>query len=245
MGASALLLYQNRNVDRLSRENAQHAIVAASLENRASQAEEAYEASLQKARESVKEWTQLGLRLDNAPGMDGLRRKAFEDAIAYYRECLSANNVDDAIRIEAAIAAVRAGHLHSELGQYETAEADLRTAEYWLAPLAGDVNVTWNRADIQILLANLLRRVDRWEESKQAYENGIKLVGQLLQSDPNNTSYLIRQSNALVNLCVVYKYQDKLDECYLKSRREYHRNLPAHGILMRWCWLELNIGRKA
>lgn len=213
MGASALLLYQNRNVDRLSRENARHAIVEARLENRVTEAEDAYEASLKKARASVNEWTQLGLRLDNAPGMDGLRRKAFEDAIAYYRECLSTDQVNDTIRIEAAVAAVRAGNFHFELGQYETAEAELRQAENWLKPLAPEVNVTWNRADIQILLAHILRRVDRWEESKQAYENGIKLVGELLQSAPNSSSYLIRQSNALVNLCVVYKYQGKLEEC--------------------------------
>lgn len=212
MGASSLLVYQYKNVDRLSRENAQHEMVAAKLKDRVSQAEGAYEASLQKARASVKEWTQLGLRLDNEPGMDGLRRKAFEDAIAYYRECLSANQVDDAIRIEAAVAAVRAGYFHVDLGQYETAEAELRTAEDWLEPLPGNVPVKWNRADIQILLAHILRRADRWDESQQAYERAIKIVGELLQVDPNNSGYLIRQSNALVNLCVVYNYQAKWDE---------------------------------
>ncbi len=221
-GASTVLYFQNQTVDQLSRENAQHVKSEAKLRERVSQAEEAYEASLLKARASVKEWTQLGLRLDSEPGMDGLRRKAFEDAVAYYQECMSATKVDDAIRLEAAVAAVRAAYFHADLGQYETAESELRTAESWLAPLPVDHQVQWNQGDIQILLANILRRVDRWDESQQAYENTIKIVGELLQSDPNNTGYLIRQSNALVNLCVVYKYRAQWDESlrtYLQAIR--------------------------
>ncbi len=212
IGALTVFYFQSKTVDQLARENAQHVKSQASLRQRVSQAESAYEASLDKARASVKEWTQLGLRLDNEPGMDGLRRKAFEDAVAYYQECLAAKEVDDSIRLEAAVAAIRAAYFHADLGQYDVAESELRTAEGWLAPLPVSPAVKWNQGDIQILLANILRRVDRWDESQQAYENSIKIMGELLHTSPNNAGYLIRQSNALVNLCVVYKYQGKWDE---------------------------------
>lgn len=212
IGASTVLYFQNRTVDQLSRANAQYEQSEAKLRQRVTQAEGAYEASLAKARASVKEWTQLGLRLESEPGMDGLRRKAFEDAVAYYQECLAADAGDDAIRFEAAVAAIRAAYFHADLGQYETAQSELQLAEKWLGTLPVDHRVKWNRGDIQILLANILRRVDRWDESQQAYESAIKIVGELLDVDPNNTGYLIRQSNAMVNLCVVYKYQSKWDE---------------------------------
>lgn len=211
-GSSALLYFQNRTVDQLARENEQHQKSEAALRERATQAESAYEASLRKARASIKEWTQLGLRLDNDPGMDGLRRKAFEDAVAYYKECMAAENVDDSIRMEAAIASIRVAYFHADLGEFETAEDDLRQADLWLKALPLDDKVKWNQADIQVLLANVLRRMDRWDESQKCYENAIAIGRELLNSDPNNAGYHIRQSNALVNLCVVYKYHGKWDE---------------------------------
>ncbi len=211
-GSSALLYFQNRTVDQLARENEQHQKSEAALRERATQAESAYEASLRKARASIKEWTQLGLRLDNDPGMDGLRRKAFEDAVAYYKECMAAENVDDSIRMEAAVASIRVAYFHADLGEFETAEDDLRQADLWLKALPLDDKVKWNQADIQVLLANVLRRMDRWDESQKCYENAIAIGRELLNSDPNNAGYHIRQSNALVNLCVVYKYHGKWDE---------------------------------
>lgn len=211
VGASSIYYYQSRTVDQLAQENAKHAKSEAKLRERVSQVEGAYGASLEKARASVKEWTQLGIRLDNEPGMDGLRRKAFEDAVAHYRECLATMPTDNTIRIEAAVAAIRASYFHADLGEYETAESELRLAEQWLQPLPNDRLVQWHRSDIQILLAHILRRVDRWEESQQAYESAIKTMGDLIQANPTNTSYLISQANALVNLCVVYKHQAKWD----------------------------------
>ncbi|MFO0942557.1 MAG: protein kinase [Pirellulales bacterium] len=212
-GAVFLLYQQQQQVDQLARENAQREHSETLLRQRASEAEGAYEASLEKARASVKEWSQLGQRLDNEPGMDGLRRKAFEDAVAYYQEYLAHGPVDDSIKLEAALAAVRAAHFHTDLGLFETAENELRTAEKWMDGLAETKAIKWYRADIQLLLANILRRVDRWEESQQAYEQVIGMLGELLVKDPKNTGYLIRQSNALVNLCVVFKNQKKWDQC--------------------------------
>ena len=212
IGSSALLYFQNLTVDQLARENEQHQKSEAALRERVTQAESAYEASLRKARASVKEWTQLGLRLDNDPGMDGLRRKAFEDAAAYYKECMATNNVDDSIRMEAAVASIRVAYFHSDLGEFETAEEDLRRADGWLSALPIDVKVKWNQADIQVQLANVLRRMDRWDESQKCYENAIAIGRDLLTADPNNAGYHIRQSNALVNLCVVHKYHGKWDE---------------------------------
>lgn len=210
--ASVLLYFQNQTVDQLARENEQHQKSEAALRERVTLAESAYEASLRKARASVTEWTQLGLRLDNDPGMDGLRRKAFEDAVAYYKECMATNNVDDSIRMEAAIASTRVAYFHADLGEFETAEEDLRQADHWLSALPLNTKVKWNQADIQVLLANVLRRMDRWDESQNCYQNAIAIGRDLLASDPNNAGYHIRQSNALVNLCVVYKYHGMWDE---------------------------------
>jgi tetratricopeptide (TPR) repeat protein len=212
VGASTLLYFQNQTVDQLARENAQHVKSKAELRERVTQAETAYEESLSKARASVKEWTQLGVRLDNDPGMDGLRRKAFEDAFAYYREVVTENDVDDAIRFEAAIAAIQAAYFHADIGEYKTAEAELRTAGQWLDVLPLDEKVKLYKADVQVILANILRRTDRWDESQKSYESAITMGAELLKDAPNNTNYLIRQSNALVNLCVVYKFHGKWDE---------------------------------
>lgn len=212
LGASTLLYYQSQEVDQLARENAQHEKSEAHLRERVNEAEIAHEESLRKARASVKEWTQLGLRLDNDPGMDGLRRKAFEDAIAHYRECLATENVDDSIRFEAAIAAIQAAHFHADIGEYESSETELRTAEQWLNELPVEPRVKLYQADVQVILANVLRRMDRWDESQQAYEKAIEIGKELLSVAPNNTGHLIRQSNALVNLCVVHKFRGKWDE---------------------------------
>lgn len=212
LGASTLLYYQSQEVDQLARENAQHEKSEAHLRERVNEVEIAHEESLRKARASVKEWTQLGLRLDNDPGMDGLRRKAFEDAIAHYRECLATENVDDSIRFEAAIAAIQAAHFHADIGEYESSETELRTAEQWLNELPVEPRVKLYQADVQVILANVLRRMDRWDESQQAYEKAIEIGKELLSVAPNNTGHLIRQSNALVNLCVVHKFRGKWDE---------------------------------
>ena len=157
LGAAAIVYFQNRTVDQLARENAQYVKSEAELRGRVSEAENAYEASLKKARASVKEWTKLGQRLDSEPGMDGLRRKAFEDAIAYYQECMSANIADDATRFEAAVAAIQAAFFHTDIGQYETAESELHLAETWLKLLPEDHRVKWHQSDMQILMANILR----------------------------------------------------------------------------------------
>lgn len=212
LGASTLLYYQSQEVDQLARENAQHEKSEAHLRERVNEVEIAHEESLRKAQASVKEWTQLGLRLDNDPGMDGLRRKAFEDAIAHYRECLATENVDDSIRFEAAIAAIQAAHFHADIGEYESSETELRTAEQWLNELPVEPRVKLYQADVQVILANVLRRMDRWDESQQAYEKAIEIGKELLSVAPNNTGHLIRQSNALVNLCVVHKFRGKWDE---------------------------------
>lgn len=222
IGAATIVYFQNRTVDQLSRENALHLKSAAELRERVSEVENAHEISLRKARASVNEWTQLGLRLDNEPGMDGLRRKAFEDAVAYYKECMAANIADDAIRLEAAVAAIQAAYFHTDLGQYETAESELLLADKWLTTLPVDHGVKWNQSDIQVLLANILRRMDRWDESSQAYMQSIKIIDELLQKHPNNTSYLIRQANALLNLCVVLNHRTEWDESlrtYLRAIR--------------------------
>lgn len=211
-GGGMLLYRQQQQVTQLARENAKREQSETILRQRANEAEGAYEASLQKARASVKEWSQLGQRLDNEPGMDGLRRKAFEDAVAYYQEYLSHIQGDDSIRQEAALAAIRAAYFHTDLGLFETAENELRIADKWLEELPVSNTIKWHQADIQLLLANILRRVDRWEESRQAYEQVIRTMNELLASQPNNTGYLIRQSNALVNLCVIFKTQKKWDE---------------------------------
>lgn len=212
VGTISLLYSQYQTVDQLARENAQHQKSEAQLRERVNEAEIAYEQSLQKARASVKEWTQLGLRLDSDPGMDGLRRKAFEDAIAYYRECLATEKVDDFVRFEAAIAAIQAAHFHADIGEYSTSETELRTAEQWLNELPVDQRVKLHQADVQVILANVLRRMDRWDESQQSYEKAIQFGQELLSVAPNNTGHLIRQSNALVNLCVVHKFRGKWDE---------------------------------
>ena len=230
IGAATIVYFQNRTVDQLSRENAQHVKSAAELRERVSEAENAHESSLRKARASVNEWTQLGLRLDNEPGMDGLRRKAFEDAVAYYKECMAANIADDAIRLEAAVAAIQAAYFHTDLGQYETAESELLLAEKWLTTLPVDHSVKWNQSDIQVLLANILRRMDRWDESAKAYLQSITIIDDLLQTNPNNTSYLIRQANALLNLCVVLNHRSEWDESLMTYLRAIRLSTKAAAI---------------
>ncbi len=68
--------------------------LASQQRERASQAEKAYETSLQKARELVGRTTDLGMKLANEPGWDETRRKAFEDAASYYEEFLK-QHADD------------------------------------------------------------------------------------------------------------------------------------------------------
>ena len=180
---------------------------------RASEAEAAYESSLKKARELVGRWTQFGLKLDNEPGMDQLRRRAFEDAVAYYEEFLSKNTQDPTIRLEAAQASVRAAIIHTELGLWTQAETGLRRANEWLSQMDADENVQWIHSDCLIQLAHVLRRLERWGDSETSYLQAIAILQDLLLESPAKTAYLIRMANAKINLCVVYKAQQRLDEC--------------------------------
>jgi serine/threonine protein kinase/tetratricopeptide (TPR) repeat protein len=212
VGASTLLTIQRRKMDNLVLENSERAQTSNQLRERAGKAEGAYEASLKKARDLVSQWTQIGIRLENEPGMDGLRRKAFEDALAYYDEVLANDQGDDRIRTEASQAALRAAHFHMDVGLWETAERELQMSDAWIAALPESATQVWQRSDCALLLGHVLRRVDRWEESEQQYHTCIEMVGTLLAKAPQNTSYLIRQSNAMTNLCVVLKYQKRWDE---------------------------------
>ena len=218
-GSASIFIWQQRHIDRIDRERS---VYEARQRERAAEAESAYESSLKKARELVGRWTQFGLKLDNEPGMDQVRRRAFEDAVAYYEEFLSKDTKDPAIRLEAAQASFRAALIHSELGLWTQAETGLRRADAWLAQLEPADNVQWQRSDGMIQLAHVLRRLERWSDSESMYLQAIEIVKQLLSKAPSNTAYLIRIANAKINLCVVYGAQQRFDECistYLEALR--------------------------
>lgn len=211
IGSVAIFVWQQRRMDYIDR---QRNVYEARQRERASEAEYAYESSLKRARDLVGRWTQFGLKLDNEPGMDHVRRRAFEDAVAYYEEFLSKDTKDPVIRLEAAQASVRAAFIHSELGLWTEAEKGLRRADAWLSQLVPDENVRWQRSDCLIQLAHILRRLERWSDSESMYLQSIAIIEELVERAPTNSVFLLRMANAKINLCVVYGAQKRLDDCF-------------------------------
>lgn len=227
VGSIAILLWQQ---ERMALDARQRDDYEARQRARATEAESAFESSLKKARELVGRWTQFGLKLENEPGMDHLRRRAFEDAVAYYEEFLSKNTRDPAIKLEAAQASLRASYIHTELGLWTQAETGLRRAEAWLTELEPDNKIQWERSDCIIQLAHVLRRLERWDDSEIKYLQAIAILDGLLQESPEKTVYLVRLANAKINLCVVYSAQQKHEECLVTNLEAIRIDLNAIRI---------------
>lgn len=213
LGATSIFVWQQHRLALLHEQATEKEESETRQRQRAQQAEAAYQTSLQKARQLVGQWTQLGLKLDNEPGMDDVRRKAFEDAVAYYEEFLQHNTIDPTIRLEAAQASMRAAVIHTELGLWAKAEYGLKRSDAWLSELAQDDNTKWLRSDCLIQLAHAQRRLERWKESENSYKDAIAIIHELLKRQPTRTDYLLRVANAKVNIAVVYKVQSRLEEC--------------------------------
>ena len=226
MAAGGLLYFQRIQMAEMTKEVLDRKRIGDWQQRRASDAELAHEETLMKARELVKQWSLIGVRLENEPGMDGLRRKAFEDAVAYYEDYLSMNRGNETIRSEAAQAAVRAAQIHMDLGLLDQAEVELLQADQWLADQEVTHAVLWQRSDGMIQLAHALRRRGRLREAEETYGKAIAMINQLLQATPDNTRYLIREANALINLCVVFQTENRSLEAidtYLVALRMYLR----------------------
>ncbi len=213
IGVTSIITWQQRTMASITRQVERQAESERRERTRAAKAEAAYEASLHQARELVGRWTQLGLTLDNEPGMDSVRRKAFEDAVAYYEQFLKNNEGDPAIHREAAQASLRAAVIHIELGLWKEAETGLRRTDSWLSELNQDAEILWQRSDCLIQLGHVLRRLERWSDSESAYLQAIEIMHVLLKLAPDNTRYLIRLANAKVNISVVYGTQQRWKEC--------------------------------
>jgi serine/threonine protein kinase len=222
LGGVSVFAWQQRRLESLRLQSESQKISASVQQNRALEAEAAYETSLRKARELVGRWTQLGLKLDNEPGMDELRRKAFEDAVAYYEEFLANHQEDPTIRSEAAQASMRASIIHIELGLWSLAEKGLRRTDTWLSELPPDDKTKWMQADCLIHLAHVERRLERWLESERDYQRAIAILQELHQTNPKRTDYLLKIANAKINLAVVLRFKQRWDEsltAYMEALR--------------------------
>lgn len=206
------ILWQQIRMDHLARQTEVSEQAQARQRDRASQAEQAYEQSLAKARELVTRWTELGQRLENEPGMGEIRRRAYEDAIAYYEEVMASGIGDAAIRLEAAQASTRVAAFHAEMGLLELAEAGLRRSIGWLEQLPPDRRQQWERAYVAIQLGHVLRAREQISESEQAYLDGIRLYRGMIGEKPEDAWSWLRLSNSLVNLCVLTTDQGHWDE---------------------------------
>lgn len=217
IGSAALVTWQQWQLIDLSTQAAMRKQSEDEQRKRAVDAEKAYESSLAKARDIVGRWTQLGIKLDNEPGMDALRRKAFEDAVGYYEEFLSQNAGDTSIRLEAAQASLRAAVIHSELGLWEQAETGMMRSIKWLEEMPATPQVQMLLSECLIQSAHLQRRLERWDESEASYQRMIELTKQMLQAKPTNTTLMVRLANAKLNLCNVFKAKERWDECLLTN----------------------------
>jgi eukaryotic-like serine/threonine-protein kinase len=230
LGGVGLFLWQQRRVELLHQQATRRAWSESQQRSRAVEAEAAYETSLRKARELVGQWTQLGLKLDNEPGMDDVRRKAFEDAVAYYEEFLARNTSDPAIKLEASQASMRAAIIHTELGLWSKAEAGLKRTDIWYSELPNDSKVQWLRTDCLIQLGHAQRRLERWQESETTYLSAIQLLDELLKQSPTNTDYLLRLANAQVNMAVVYRAQQRWEDALSIYIEAFTNGLTATTI---------------
>ncbi len=213
--ASALgyLFWQSAHLQKIQEQADSQTLMALQQRERATQAEQAYELSLQKARELVGRTTDLGLKLANEPGWDETRRRAFEDAASYYEEFLKQHMDDPTIRREAAEAAMRSASIHTELGRWTEAEARLINANQWLSELGYDRQAQWIRTDCLLQLAIVNWRLERHGQAEKKFGETIALMRQLLAANPDQSSFLLRLSNAQTNLCALIRAQRRYDEC--------------------------------
>lgn len=206
-------LWQRGHLYQAQRQADSQTRLASQQRERASQAEKAYETSLQKARELVGRTTDLGMKLANEPGWDEARRKAFEDAASYYEEFLKQHADDPNIRREAAEAAMRSASIHTELGRWTEAEARLISANQWLSELSYDRQAQWVRTDCLLQLAIVNWRLERHSQAEKTFGETIALMRELLAANPDRSNFLIRLANAQTNLCALIRAQRRYDEC--------------------------------
>ncbi|MEQ1827138.1 MAG: protein kinase [Pirellula sp.] len=230
LGAFSIFYWQQHRMYVLHRQSEAQKKSESLQRNRALEAEAAYETSLQKARELVERWTQLGLKLDSEPGMDDIRRKAFEDAVAYYEESLNQYRDDPIIRMEASQASMRAAMIHMELGMWSMAERDFRRTNAWLSELPLDSNTQWLQSDCLIQLAHFERRFERWTDSERTYLTAIKILEELVKNSPARTDYLLRLANAKINVAVIFRSQQRWDECLVTYTDAFNIGLRATAI---------------
>lgn len=221
--ASTLLLWQQQRLRLLARKSSANERGEAQQRARASEAEQAYEQSLLKARNLVARWSELGQRLENEPGMGEVRRRAYEDAIAYYEEILATRQAEPAVQLEAATASTRAAVFHAELGLWDEAEKGLRRSHQWLAALEPNRRNRWEQAHVQVQLGHVLRRQERKPEAEAAYCEAIAMYRGLIRENPADPWYHLRLSNALVNLCIFQNEKGSWDasiRMYLEADAE-------------------------
>ncbi len=151
-----------------------------------------------KARELVKQWSLIGIRLENEPGMDGLRRKALRMRSRitkiFYRPIAETKRF-----VRKRASGGSSGQIHMDLGLVDQAEAELRRADQWLADQDVTASILWQRSNGLIQLAHALRRRDRGKEAEETYRQAIAMIDELLKTSPDNTRYLIRKANASLN----------------------------------------------
>lgn len=229
-----LIVWQQRRMAMLARASTEREHGEARARARASQAEQAYEQSLTRARELVASWAELGQRLDNEPGMGEVRRRAYEEAIAYYEDILDDDTADPVVRMEAVLAALRAAGFHAEAGQWQKSEQGYRQARRWLAGMPDPRQQRWRQAGIHVQLAHVLRRMDRPEDAAKEYGDAIRLNRELIADFPFEPSHHLRLSNCLVNLCVLTNERREWDASilmYIEAIAAMHRAIALRSGL--------------
>ncbi len=179
---------------------------------RAAQENQAYENSLIRAREMVGRWSELGQSLGEAPGMSNVSRETLENAVAYYEEFLSRSGKSPEVRIQAARASIRVSVLYGQLGLWRQAENGLRNAESFLLGLPMEPEVDWELSDCRMHRGMLFERLERWDESEDAYNLSIERLQNLVIRFRNEPKYGMRLANTWIRLSLVLQQQKMIEK---------------------------------
>jgi serine/threonine protein kinase len=160
-----LVLSQWRKAEALAKENGQ--------------ARERAEEYHRRAQVVVERLTQVGDELADRPYVDRTRAAALEEVLRYYQGFVDEGHGDRVARHDVARAALRAGIVRLQLGQFEAALSVLRQAgdllDGLLAESPTDLGLRGERADCYLNIGHVFKSTARFAEALTPYQQSIVL----------------------------------------------------------------------
>jgi tetratricopeptide (TPR) repeat protein len=152
----------------------------------------------------------------NQPGMQPLRKELLEKALKHYQYFLEESGDDPAIQDEIAAAHFRIGLISLEMGEYDLAKSELRSAraqqDHLLQSRPGDTRRMEALGDTLTALGKLMGRRDLWQEAAGFYDECDLLRSKLANLKEQDLGWQRKLASVRMNLGLVEMNLDQREK---------------------------------